>query len=234
MRQRICGWAQRRRHNNDPSKASRTIMDYEHFVVAAARVVEFVGVAVLLLGALLAAAAFSRRLVQRATFQDAYHALRADLGRADPARARTAGDCRHHWDRGDRTDLAESAGARRDRGDPDTSELRARVGSERALAVAARAGRWSGRFERLARLVGSLLGATGDSVVSVFSAFSDASRCATPSILPRDSWRISSARSVETHGCTPVRTAAVRHWTAGAPFARRGFASAVGAHLRTD
>ena len=39
-------------------------MDYEHFVVAAARVVEFVGVAVLLLGALLAAAAFSRRLVR--------------------------------------------------------------------------------------------------------------------------------------------------------------------------
>jgi uncharacterized membrane protein len=58
------------------------IMDYEHFVVAAARVVEFVGVAVLLLGALLAAFTFSRRLVRRATFQDAYHALRADLGRA--------------------------------------------------------------------------------------------------------------------------------------------------------
>ena len=57
-------------------------MGYEHFVVAAARVVEFIGVAVLLLGALLAAAAFSRRLVRRATFQDAYHALRADLGRA--------------------------------------------------------------------------------------------------------------------------------------------------------
>ena len=36
----------------------------------------------LLLGALLAAAAFGRRLVRRATVQDAYHALRADLGRA--------------------------------------------------------------------------------------------------------------------------------------------------------
>jgi uncharacterized membrane protein len=57
-------------------------MDYEHFVVTAARVVEFVGVAVLLLGAILAAVAFSRRLVRRATFQDAYHGLRADLGRA--------------------------------------------------------------------------------------------------------------------------------------------------------
>jgi len=57
-------------------------MDYEHFVVAAARVVEFVGVVVLLLGALLAAAGFGRRLVRRANFQDAYHVLRADLGRA--------------------------------------------------------------------------------------------------------------------------------------------------------
>jgi uncharacterized membrane protein len=57
-------------------------MDYEHFVFAAARVVEFIGVGVLLLGALLAAAAFSRRLLRRASFQDAYHSLRADLGRA--------------------------------------------------------------------------------------------------------------------------------------------------------
>ena len=44
-------------------------MDYEHFLVAAARFVEFVDVAVLLLGALLAAGAFSRRLVRRAAFQ---------------------------------------------------------------------------------------------------------------------------------------------------------------------
>jgi len=57
-------------------------VDYEHFVEVAARVVEFVGVAVLLLGALLAAVAFSRRLARRASFQDAYHVLRADLGRA--------------------------------------------------------------------------------------------------------------------------------------------------------
>ena len=57
-------------------------MEYEHFVVTAARVVEFVGVAVLLLGAIFAAVAFSRRLAHRATFQDAYHGLRADLGRA--------------------------------------------------------------------------------------------------------------------------------------------------------
>ena len=44
---------------------------------------QFVDVAVLLLGALLAAAASSRGgWCERATFQDAYHALRADLGRA--------------------------------------------------------------------------------------------------------------------------------------------------------
>jgi uncharacterized membrane protein len=57
-------------------------MDYEHFVVASARIVEFVGVVVLLLGAGLAAGAFAWRMVSRATFHDAYHDLRADLGRA--------------------------------------------------------------------------------------------------------------------------------------------------------
>jgi uncharacterized membrane protein len=57
-------------------------MDYEPFVAAAARVVEFAGVAVLLLGALLATAAFAKRLAGRTAFEDAYHALRADLGRA--------------------------------------------------------------------------------------------------------------------------------------------------------
>ena len=57
-------------------------MDYEHFVVAAARVVEFTGVFVLLLGAVIATLAFARRLVGGVTMKDAYHALRADLGRA--------------------------------------------------------------------------------------------------------------------------------------------------------
>ena len=57
-------------------------MNYEPFIASAARVVELTGVVVLLLGALFAAAAFARRLAHRATFQDAYHALRADLGRA--------------------------------------------------------------------------------------------------------------------------------------------------------
>ena len=57
-------------------------MNYEHFVVASAGVVEFIGVAVLLLGALVAALVFARRLAGGTTFQEAYHTLRADLGRA--------------------------------------------------------------------------------------------------------------------------------------------------------
>lgn len=57
-------------------------MDYEHFVVAAARVVEFTGVVVMLAGALIASLAFARRLVRHIPPQEAYHALRADLGRA--------------------------------------------------------------------------------------------------------------------------------------------------------
>ena len=57
-------------------------MNYEPLIAAAARVVELTGVAVLLLGALLAAVAFARRLAHRVTFEDAYRGLRADLGRA--------------------------------------------------------------------------------------------------------------------------------------------------------
>jgi len=57
-------------------------MSYEHVVAAAARAVEVAGIAVLLLGVLFAAATFARRLVRRATFQNSYLALRADLGRA--------------------------------------------------------------------------------------------------------------------------------------------------------
>jgi uncharacterized membrane protein len=57
-------------------------MDHEHLITGSARVVEMAGVAVLLLGALFAAGAFVRRLTRRAGFEDAYHALRADLGRA--------------------------------------------------------------------------------------------------------------------------------------------------------
>ena len=57
-------------------------MSYEPVIVAAAGVVEIIGVAVLLAGALLAAAVFARRLLRGASFQESYHELRADLGRA--------------------------------------------------------------------------------------------------------------------------------------------------------
>jgi uncharacterized membrane protein len=57
-------------------------MAYETFVAGAARVVELVGVAVLLVGALLAGGVFARSLVRGVAMQDAYHALRAGLGRA--------------------------------------------------------------------------------------------------------------------------------------------------------
>ena len=51
-------------------------MGYEHFVAAAARVVELAGVAVLLVGALLAGGAFTRRLRRGGAFPAAYDALR--------------------------------------------------------------------------------------------------------------------------------------------------------------
>jgi uncharacterized membrane protein len=57
-------------------------MEMEHLIASAARFIEFAGVAVLLFGALLAAGVFTKRLLERAVFQDAYHSLRADLGRA--------------------------------------------------------------------------------------------------------------------------------------------------------
>jgi uncharacterized membrane protein len=57
-------------------------MPNDNFISGAAHVVELAGVAVLLLGALFAAAVFATRLTRRVGFPDAYHALRADLGRA--------------------------------------------------------------------------------------------------------------------------------------------------------
>lgn len=57
-------------------------MDYPNFVAASARLVEFSGVAALLLGALIATAAFVWRLATRITFKNAYHDFRVDLGRA--------------------------------------------------------------------------------------------------------------------------------------------------------
>jgi uncharacterized membrane protein len=57
-------------------------MDQEHLITGAARLVEMAGVAVLLLGALAAAAAFAWRMSRDTSFRRAYHELRADLGRA--------------------------------------------------------------------------------------------------------------------------------------------------------
>jgi uncharacterized membrane protein len=57
-------------------------MDIDHFAVAAGKVVEFVGIGVLLIGAIIAAAFFIARLIRRRPFAGAYHDLRADLGRA--------------------------------------------------------------------------------------------------------------------------------------------------------
>ena len=57
-------------------------MDQEHLITSAARLVEMAGVAVLLFGALLAAGAFVWRISRSVHFHDAYHGLRADLGRA--------------------------------------------------------------------------------------------------------------------------------------------------------
>lgn len=58
------------------------VMDYEYLVSSSAHFIELAGVAVLLFGALLAAGVFAKHLLGKMTFQDAYHALRADLGRA--------------------------------------------------------------------------------------------------------------------------------------------------------
>jgi uncharacterized membrane protein len=57
-------------------------MPNESFIASSAHAVELAGVAVLLLGALLAGAVFVTRLTKRVGFPEAYHGLRADLGRA--------------------------------------------------------------------------------------------------------------------------------------------------------
>jgi uncharacterized membrane protein len=57
-------------------------MEFENFITDSARIVEVTGVAVLVFGALLAALAFGWRLRRGTDFRDAYHGLRADLGRA--------------------------------------------------------------------------------------------------------------------------------------------------------
>lgn len=57
-------------------------MDQEHLITGAARIVEMAGVAVLLLGAIASVAVFAWRLSRDTSFHQAYHELRADLGRA--------------------------------------------------------------------------------------------------------------------------------------------------------
>lgn len=47
-------------------------MPQEHLIIFAARLVEMAGVAALLVGAILAAVTFARRLVRRAVFEEAY------------------------------------------------------------------------------------------------------------------------------------------------------------------
>jgi len=57
-------------------------MEHELLITGAARIVEMAGVAVLIFGAMVAAGAFFVRLSRSTSFHDAYHGLRADLGRA--------------------------------------------------------------------------------------------------------------------------------------------------------
>lgn len=57
-------------------------MRIDQFAVEAGKIVELVGVCVLIAGAVLASAAFLLRIIRRRQFGEAYHELRADLGRA--------------------------------------------------------------------------------------------------------------------------------------------------------
>lgn len=57
-------------------------MMLDEFAVVAGRVVEFLGVTVLLAGAALAGTRFVARVLRRLPFHISYHELRADLGRA--------------------------------------------------------------------------------------------------------------------------------------------------------
>ena len=57
-------------------------MTLDEFAIGAGRVVELVGVSVLIAGAVLASAAFLVRLLRRMPFHASYDDLRVDLGRA--------------------------------------------------------------------------------------------------------------------------------------------------------
>ena len=57
-------------------------MSLDRFASIAGHTVELAGICILVAGALLASAGFIYRVLRHATFRDAYHELRADLGRA--------------------------------------------------------------------------------------------------------------------------------------------------------
>ena len=57
-------------------------MDYDRLVTGIAHTIELAGIAVLVAGGILATLAFLGRIVRHHGFTDAYHAYRADLGRA--------------------------------------------------------------------------------------------------------------------------------------------------------
>lgn len=57
-------------------------MTLNEFAAGAGHAVELVGMFVLIVGAVLASTRFVAQLLRRSPFEDSYHALRADLGRA--------------------------------------------------------------------------------------------------------------------------------------------------------
>jgi len=57
-------------------------MSLDHLASLCGRFVEYAGIAVLVVGAAVATIVFVIRLVSGRTFREAYHELRADLGRA--------------------------------------------------------------------------------------------------------------------------------------------------------
>ncbi len=57
-------------------------MKIDEFAAEAGKIVELVGIGVLVAGAILAVGAFILRMLQRRPFSEGYRGLRADLGRA--------------------------------------------------------------------------------------------------------------------------------------------------------
>jgi uncharacterized membrane protein len=56
-------------------------MDIDRFAVETGKIIEFVAMGVLTIGAIIAVVTFAVRVMRRRPFRDAYHDLRADLGR---------------------------------------------------------------------------------------------------------------------------------------------------------